>query len=156
MTNYEKYGKELLSFIRDHGGRPARVDGVFVSCSSCSSCENCEYEGTEGCLVTFIKWLCKDDSKADIDTMSCHSCKYIHKTIDEDPCSKCRRSYEDKFELKPKKTRRDEFLKYYPDANVLWIQPCSIEDKNSISKRCDEYDDCSDCISTYWTQEVEE
>lgn len=154
MTNFEKYKEELLSFIRNHGSTPARIDGAFVSCSG-SLCEDCEYYSIDGCSVIFTKWLYKDDGKVDIDTIACSSCKYINKTIDESPCSECRRSYEDKFEPKPKKTRRDEFLEHYPDANVLHIQPCAIGDKNFISEYCGKHDDCLDCSDTYWSQSVE-
>lgn len=153
MTNFEKYREEILSFIEIHGNTPARIDGAFVSCSG-QLCKNCEYGSIGDCAVTFTEWLYKDDAKVDIDTMSCHSCKYINKTIDEDPCSECKRSYEDKFEPKPKKTKRDEFLEHYPNAKVHGIQPCSIEDINFILERCDSYDDCSDCIYAYWAQEI--
>lgn len=88
--------------------------------------------------------------------MSCHSCKYINKTIDEYPCSECRRSYEDKFKPKPKKTRQDEFLEHYPDANVYGIQPCNIENENFINEYCAKHDYCLDCVNDYWAQEVEE
>lgn len=154
MTNFEKYKKELLSFVKNHGSKPARIGGAFVLCD-CSSCEDCEYGSIKDCFAVFIKWLYKDDAKADIDTMSCHSCKYINKTIDEYPCSECRRSYEDKFEPKPKKTRQDEFLEHYPDANVYGIQPCNIENENFINEYCAKHDYCLDCVNDYWAQEVE-
>lgn len=157
MTNFEKYKEELLSFIRNHRSTPARIDGTFVSCDS-QLCKNCEYDGTGDCFIALIEWLYENDAKIDIDTMSCHSCKYINKTIDEYPCSECRRSYEDKFEPKPKKTRRDEFLEHYPDANVFKISPCSLDKENfrkNFRDYCSKYNDCSDCINIYWSQEVE-
>lgn len=159
MTNFEKYGKELISFIRNHRSTPARIDGAFVSCDG-QLCKNCEYNSTGNCFIGLIEWLYENDAKIDIDTMSCHSCKYINKlvTIDEDPCLECRRSYEDKFEFepKPKKTRQNEFLEHYSDANVFHIKPCNIEDKNFINEYCAKYDNCLDCANDYWLQEVEE
>lgn len=157
MTNFEKYKEELLSFIRNHGSKPARIGGAFVLCD-CSSCEDCEYGSIKDCFAVFIKWLYKDDAKADIDTMSCHSCKYINKTIDEYPCSECRRSYEDKFEPKPKKTRQSEFLKAYPNAEtnqgIIDICPRNIDkdfdECKNYSTGC-----CVECQRDYWLQEVE-
>ena len=105
MTNFEKYKEELLSFISNHRSTPAMIDGAFVSCNS-QLCKNCEYNGTGDCFIALIEWLYENDAKIDIDTMSCHSCKYINKTIDEDPCLECRRSYEDKFKPKPKANPR--------------------------------------------------
>lgn len=149
MTNFEKYKEEILSFIETHGSTPARIDGTFVSCRG-SSCEDCEYDSITGsCVVAFTKWLYEDDGE------DCSSCKYANKAIHGFPCSKCRRNYNDKFKPELKKTRQDEFLEHYPNAKVHRIQPCSIEDKNFISGRCDKYDDCSDCVDVYWKQEVE-
>ena len=55
---------------------------------------------------------------------------------------------------KKTKTRQDEFLEHYPNANVLGIQPCSIEEKN-FGEYCGKYDRCSECVDDYWAQEVE-
>lgn len=152
MTNFEKYKEELLSFIRNHGVTPSRIDGAFVSCRD-SSCEDCEYHSIDDCYVMFTKWLYKDDGE---EHDRCDGCKYEYKRGDESPCTECRRSYEDKFEPKPKKTRQNEFLEHYPDANVFHIKPCKIEDENFINEYCAKYDSCLDCANDYWLQEVEE
>lgn len=70
-------------------------------------------------------------------------------------CEVCNRNYSNQFKPKPKKTRQDEFLELYPDANVFHIKPCSIEDKNFINEYCAKYDHCLDCANDYWLQEVE-
>lgn len=153
MTNFEKYKEEILSFIEIHKSTPARIDGAFVSCSG-QLCKNCEYGGIGDCVVTFTKWLYEDDGKVDIDTIACSSCKYINKTIDEYPCSECKRSYEDKFEPKPKKTRQDEFLEMFPNVemvdSVITICPKRIDGKFN---RCTY--SCIECHKDYWLQEVE-
>lgn len=161
MTNFEKYKEELLSFIRNYRCTPARIDGTFVPCDS-HLCKNCEYNYTGNCFIALIEWLYKDDGEVDIDTMSCHSCKYINKTIDENPCSECRRGYEDKFEPKPKKTRQDEFLEMYPNAirdkstDVIMVCPKDIsgEIPYNFGRKCDI--SCVECCQDYWFQEVEE
>lgn len=58
----------------------------------------------------------------------------------------------------PRKTRQNEFLKYYPKADVLSngvisICPKLIEGYNPSAGCCDT--DCYDCKTKYWTQEVE-
>lgn len=152
MTNFEKYKNEILAFVHKNVSTPAVVNGEFAKCSV-TDCDKCELKGFN-CRVELIEWLYEDDGEVGIDTRGCSSCKYANKAIHGFPCSKCRRNYNDKFKPEPKKTRQDEFLERYPNAKVHRIQPCSIEDKNFISGRCDRYDDCSDCTDVYWKQEV--
>ena len=152
MTNFEKYKTEILNYIENHGEVPARVNGEFVSCSS-QKCKECKYEDKVGdCVINFIKWLYKDDG-----VRGCRFCKHGDKESTSHLCSGCCRNpyYTDKFEPKPKKTRRDEFLEHYPNANVLGIQPCSI-DKEYFGEYCSKYDWCSECVDDYWPQEVDE
>lgn len=158
MTNFEKHKNEIIKIIEtSKSGIVGIKDGILVPCNmiNCIEC-NLNIDGSN-CIHNFIKWLYEDDGEVGIDTRDCNSCKYTNKTIHESPCSECRRSYPDKFEPKlEKKTRQDEFLELYPDANVFHIKPCSIEDKNFINEYCAKYDHCLDCANDYWLQEVEE
>lgn len=146
---------EILSYIGIHRTTPARVDGAFVPCSI-QSCENCEYGGVGDCVVTFTEWLYEDNGETSVGTAECGLCKYTNKTIHEFPCSECRRSYTDKFELNPKKTRLLEFLEHYPNAEldsngIPKILPCRI-DKTYLMK-CSS-SECGMCERAYWLQEV--
>lgn len=157
MTNFEKYEKEILGYIKFHENTPARVGGAFMSCSG-QLCKNCEYGGIEDCTVTFIKWLYEDSSGIDIDTTDCSSCKYTNKTIHESPCSGCRRSYPDKFELVPKKTRQSTLLEVFPntpldDDGVLTICPQDVGGRLGCSGVCSGA--CPKCRKEFWMKEVE-
>lgn len=151
MTNFEKYKYEILE-IAEAGGELIGVkDGKPVACESLKGCGGCDLAGDKvSCLFDFIEWACKDDGEE----RDCRKCKYYDEGDTTEPCEHCKRYYLDKFEPKPKRTRRDEFLEHYPNANVLGIQPCSIE-KEEFGKRCIEYDECYECIDDYWAHEVE-
>lgn len=158
MTNFEKYKEELLSFIRNHGSTPARIDGAFVSCRD-SSCEDCEYYSIDDCSVMFTKWLYKDDGE---EHDRCDGCKYEYKRGDESPCTECCNNYMSKWERRPKKTRQDEFLEMYPNAirdkstDVIMVCPENIsgEIPYNFGRKCDI--SCVECCQDYWFQEVEE
>lgn len=158
MTNFEKHGKELLSFIRNHGSTPARIAGVFASCSG-SSCEDCEYDSITGsCIVSFIKWLYEDDGE---EHDRCDGCKYEYKREDESPCAECRNNYMSKWERRPKKkTRQDEFLEMFPSAKRCYgvVDICPKDLDKHFCCRSQEFlsGGCTTCCQDYWLQEVEE
>lgn len=61
----------------------------------------------------------------------------------------------------PKKTRKSEFLKMFPNAQLdddgmfnFSLKPCDI-DPEYVDKVCDQYSDCQDCQREYWSEEVE-
>ena len=150
MTNFEKYKQELLSFdYAEH--TPAKKNGKLVRCIN-TRCIECDFVDGN-CTTNFIKWLYENDDKAEC----CEDCAYFDtSTVRGSTCEVCNRNYSNQFKPKPKKTRQDEFLELYPNANVFHIKPCSIEDKNFINEYCAKYDHCLDCANDYWLQEVEE
>lgn len=176
MINFEKYKEQVLNFIGTNKITPAKMNGELARCSDVN-CAECDFNSNNHyCDVMFIEWLykddgtdcspdagkpkgeCKDESKAKADIKDCSSCKHLNRTSDESPCSECGRSYPDKFELKPKKTRLSEFLEHYPDAEIdsnglPTIFPCNI-DKTYLTK-CNPYEWCGKCERDYWLQEVE-
>lgn len=154
MTNFEKYKDEILKIIANSDYEIVAVkNGIPVLCDDieCDDCDIRDKSGNGACVSDLIKWLYKDDGE---EHDGCDGCKHEHKKEDESPCAECSNNYMSKWERRPKKTRQDEFLKHYPNANVLGIQPCSIE-KENFGEYCGKYDECSDCIDDYWSQEVE-
>ena len=156
MTNFEKYKDEILKIIANSDYEIVAVkNGAPVPCDDieCGGCDIRDKSENGACASNLIKWLYEDDGKTKTNMKGCAECAHASKTIHEYPCSECGRSYPDKFELEPKKTRQSEFLKAYPNANVLGIQPCAIEGE---SFRCrDGCEPCSECARAYWEQEVE-
>ena len=166
MTNFEKYREQLLNFISTNGVTPAREDGEFTRCGD-TNCTECDFRD-KNCTAKFIKWLYEDDGEDCSPDVSkpkggCEGCHYEGSNILNMPCCHCERAIIDCFEPKKKleekqerktKTRRDEFLEHYPNANVLGIQPCVIDKENS-GEYCSKYDWCSECADDYWSQEVE-
>lgn len=151
MTNFEKYKEQLLSFNYVEGNTPAKKNGKLMRCVDIP-CIECDFINGN-CTTNFIKWLYENYDKAEC----CENCAYFDtSTVRGSMCEVCNRNYSNQFEPKPKKTRQDEFLEHYPDANVFQIQPCSIEDENFINEYCAKHDYCLDCVSDYWLQEVEE
>ena len=151
MTNFEKYKEELLSFDYAEGNSPAKKNGKLMRCAD-THCIECDFfDGN--CTTNFIKWLYENDDKAEC----CEDCAHFDtSTVRGSTCEVCNRNYSNQFKPKPKKTRQDEFLELYPNANVFHIKPCSIEDKNFINEYCAKYDHRLDCANDYWLQEVEE
>ena len=152
MTNFEKYKDEIMKIIESSAyGQVAIKDGKPVLCED-AVCTNCELDdGSQlgNCVLKFMEWAYEDDDE----WRDCGDCKHYDEGDAADPCKHCKRYYLDKFECRPKKRRQSEFLKVYPNANVLGIQPCTVEGK---SFQCsDEYKSCSECIHAYWAQEVE-
>lgn len=115
------------------------VRGQAEISDKCIKCAE-EYE-------QFAEWLEKQQDK-------CDGCKYEEKSSEGYPCVECSNCYTSKWECTSAKTRQSEFLKVYPNANVLGIQPCVIDKENS-GKYCSKYDWCSECADDYWSQEVE-
>lgn len=148
MTNFEKYKSELLNTRNG----VALSDGKIVSCGTIE-CEDCSFNrGDEiDCDTEFIKWLHEDDGEL----KGCMGCKYEDKREGEYPCAVCTNCYTSKWEPKPKKTRQDELLELFPEAelvdSVINICPKHI-DKNF--GRC-AYS-CIKCHKDYWLQEVKE
>lgn len=61
-----------------------------------------------------------------------------------------------------KKTRLDEFLKMFPNAQLrpdgmlnFDLKPCDI-DLEYMDKMCDQYTDCQDCCNDYWLAEIDD
>ena len=54
----------------------------------------------------------------------------------------------------PGKTRRSEFLKMFPNAAPLYIDPCHI-DTNMTDNKC-RNKSCFECRQEYWNQEVDD
>lgn len=151
MTNFERYKNEILKIIESGSSCCIAVkDGKPVRCESMPGCDNCELNtGESNCGFKFLKWAYEEDSEG----LDCGDCKHYNEGDTTNPCERCKRYYLDRFECKLLKTRQSEFLKMYPNANVLGIQPCTIEGK---SFQCsNEYKSCSECIDAYWSREVE-
>ena len=155
MTNFEKYKDEILK-IAEAGGELIGVkDGKPVACESLKGCGGCDLAGDKvSCLFDFIERACAEDGTIEKNVESCENCAYFGMHDNRHECTICSHYYTDNFKPKPKRTRRDEFLEHYPNANVLGIQPCSIE-KENFGEYCGKYDECSDCIDDYWAQEAE-
>lgn len=150
MTNFEKYKDEILKIAEAGSCCIAVKDGKPVKCEGMPRCGDCELntDGGSGCLFEFLKWAHEDDSEG----LDCGKCKHYNEGDTADSCEHCKRYYLDRFERRSLKTRQSEFLKAYPNANVLGIQPCAIEGE---SFRCrDESEPCSECARAYWKQEV--
>lgn len=54
----------------------------------------------------------------------------------------------------PKKTRKSEFLKTFPNANPEDIDPCNMDTSLATDRTCG-YKRCDDCRKEYWNEEVE-
>ena len=58
----------------------------------------------------------------------------------------------------PKKTRRSEFLKMFPNASIVdrvpELNPCHVDNKFSPQKGCGN-SSCGECRKEYWNEEVE-
>lgn len=151
MTNFERYKGEILKIIESGSSCCIAVkDGKPVRCESMPGCDNCELNTEESnCGFKFLKWAYEDDDEG----RDCGDCKHYNEGDTADSCEHCKRYYLDRFKAKLRKTRQSEFLKAYPNANVLGIQPCAIE---GINFRCpDECESCSECTYAYWKCEVE-
>lgn len=150
MTNFEKYKEQLLSFDYVEGNTPAKKSGKLMRCAD-THCTECDFINGN-CTTNFIEWLYENDDKAEC----CENCAHFDtSTVRGNTCEVCNRNYSNQFKPKPKKTRQDEFLEHYPDANVYGIQPCNIENENFINEYCAKHDYCLDCVNDYWAQEVE-
>lgn len=149
MTNFEKYKEQLLSFDYVEGNTPAKKSGKLMRCAD-THCTECDFINGN-CTTNFIEWLYENDDKAEC----CENCAHFDtSTVRGNTCEVCNRNYSNQFKPKPKKTRQDEFLEHYPDANVYGIQPCNIENENFINEYCAKHDYCLDCVNDYWAQEV--
>lgn len=152
MTNFEKYKDEIMKIIESSVyWQVAIKDGKPVPCEDavCTSCELNDGSDLGNCVLKLMEWGYEEDEGRD-----CGDCKHYNEGGTTDPCERCKRYYLDRFERKLLKTRQSEFLKVYPNANVLGIQPCVIDKENS-GKYCSKYDWCSECADDYWKHEVE-
>lgn len=158
MTNFEKYKDEILKIIETtRSGITGIKDGILAPCNmiNCSEC-SLNIDGSN-CIHNFIKWLYEDDGE---EPDGCDGCKYEYKGGDESPCTECCSNYTSKWERKPKKTRQDEFLEMFPNAQIdnsmIRICPHSID----VSYECEiqtlPAHNCVKCCKKYWLQEVEE
>lgn len=154
MTNFEKYKEDILRIATESNSNPAKKDGVVVACEGLA-CTKCDFDGVGKCRENRFKWLYEDDGKQEL---TCSSCKHASRDQEEYPCSRCSRGYADLFE--PKKTRQDEFLEMFPNAQIdnsmIRICPHSID----VSYECEiqtlPAHNCVKCCKKYWLQEVEE
>lgn len=111
-------------------------------------------------------------------------CSFFKKLCDSDPCKKCGLSsfnngttdllctefiveYPERAEAiiakwsaeHPKKTRKSEFLKMFPNARILpngcvAINPCMVD--AALSEKCKAEDTCINCGREYWLGEIED
>ena len=152
MTNFEKYKNEILRIIEvsDHGNASVK-NGIPISCEDVG-CVDCVFSKNTNCVRSFYDWLYEDDGE---EHGGCNGCKYEYKEEYESPCTECCNNYKSKWKRKPKKTRQDEFLELFPNAelagSVIKICPKRLDgnyDRCGIS--------CIECHKDYWLQEVEE
>ena len=162
MMNFKRYKNEILKLLELSSRNMTAVkNGTLVLCEDikCSDCDIFDKSGEGGCVPNLIKWLYEDDGETEADAKGCSSCKHLNRKSDKYPCSGCKRSYIDKFEPNPKKTRLLEFLEHYPDADldsngIPKILPCRID--TTYLTKCKPFDECGLCEKAYWLQEVEE
>lgn len=155
MTNFEKYKDEIIENTAG-GMYPGVKDGKPAECDKIK-CEDCKLDNAEkNCVTMFIKRLYEDDGE---ETDGCDGCKYEYKREDESPCTECSMNYMSKWERRPKKTRQDEFLEHYPNAEmcngVIDICPKYV-DRNHDGCRIYAKRLCIECHKEYWLQEVKE
>lgn len=161
MTNFEKYKDEILKIIANSDYEMVAVkNGAPVPCDDieCGGCDIRDKSKNGACVSNLVKWLYEDDGETKTNMKGCAECAHASKMIHEYPCSECGRSYPDKFELKPKKTRQSEFLKAYPnakliDGKVLSVDPCLVDRTYNTEECIDGY--CKLCKEKYWSQEME-
>ena len=156
MTNFEKYKDEIIKIATENNDRPAKKNGVVVACGDLS-CKECDFSSTGKCTENLYTWLCEDDGEQEL---TCSSCKHASRDQEEYPCSRCSRGYADLFE--PKKTRQDEFLEHYPNAqidnstDVIVVCPKGISGEIPYNSGQWCAISCAECCQNYWLQEVEE
>lgn len=157
MTNFEKYKDEILK-ITESNSNLAKKDGVVVACKGLR-CAACDFDGVGKCRENYFKWLCEDDGE---EPDGCDGCKYEYKRENESPCTECCNNYTSKWKRKPKKTRQDEFLEHYPDAQidnstgVIVVCPKGISGEVPYNSGQWCAISCTECCQSYWFQEVEE
>lgn len=158
MTNFEKYKDEILRIVTENHSSLAKKDGTVVSCMEVS-CKECDFGAVGICGENRFKWFYEDDNK---EHDGCDGCKYEYKREDEPPCTECCNNYMSKWERKPKKTRQDEFLEHYPDAQidnstgVIVVCPKGISGEVPYNSGQWCAISCTECCQSYWFQEVEE
>lgn len=158
MTNFEKYKDEILRIANESHSNPAKKDGVVVPCIGLT-CGECDFNDRGDCDRNRFNWLYKDDGE---EPDRCNSCKYEYKREDELPCTECYNNYTSKWERKPKKTRQDEFLEHYPNAQidnstgVIVVCPRGISGEIPYNSGRWCAISCAECCQDYWLQEVEE
>ena len=160
MTNFEKYKNEVLRILEVSSCEtPSVKNGIPMICDNVK-CIECDLRGDDiNCIHEFIKWLYEDDSE---EPDGCDDYKYEYKREDESPCTECCNNYTSKWKHKPKKTRQDEFLEHYPDAQIDNSTGVIVVCPRGISREVP-YNSgqwcaisCTECCQSYWLQEVEE
>ncbi len=156
MTNFEKHKNRIIELLKlTDANVPAVVNGTLVKCEDVVHCAGCEFDNTkypdcDTCWIDFLEWVCKDDGEL----KGCEGCNYEDKREDESPCTECSMNYTSKWERRPKKTRQDEFLEIFPNAelagSIIKICPKRLDGNYECKMSCIE------CHKDYWFQEVEE
>ena len=158
MTNFEKYKNEVLRILEvSECETPGVKNGILTMCDS-MPCNECYFHGDDiNCVHEFINWLYEDDGE---EPDGCDGCKYEYKSEDESPCTECCNNYTSKWKCKPKKTRQDEFLEYYPNAKrcygVVNICPKNLDMHFNCRAQESLSGGCTTCRQDYWLQEGEE
>lgn len=158
MTNFEKYKDEILKIATESHSDPAKKYGVIVACTGLD-CNKCDFfDGVVSCGENRFNWLYEDDGE---EPDGCDGCKYEYKREDESPCTECCNNYTSKWKRRPKKTRQDEFLEHYPNAQidnstgVIIVCPRGISGEIPYNSGRWCAISCVECCQNYWLQEVE-
>lgn len=152
MTNFEKYKDEILKITAMGNSTIAVKDGMLVTCKNLL-CRECDFKDGD-CIWNRFNWLYEDDGE---EPDGCDGCKYEHKREDESPCTDCRNNYTSKWERRPKKTRQDEFLEHYPNAQRRFSSALDVcPNKIDTTHLCEMNTTCLECKKDYWLQEVED
>lgn len=151
MTNFEKYKDKIIKIATEIDGIPAKEDGAIVACEGLD-CGKCDFNNGGNCRKNQFNWLYEDDGE---EPDGCDGCKYEHKREDESPCTECCNNYTSQWKRRPKKTRQDEFLEIFPNAelagSIIKICPKRLDGNYDRCGRS-----CIECHKDYWLQEVEE
>ena len=168
MTNFEKYKDKILKILEvSERENPGIKNGIPVMCDNIT-CSDCDLNEDEiSCVGKFINWLYEDDGADYLPDTSkpkteepdgCNGCKYEHKAEDESPCTECSSNYTSKWERRTKKTRQDEFLEMFPNAQIdnstIRICPHSIDVSCECKAQTLSAYNCVKCCKKYWLQEV--
>ena len=85
----------------------------------------------------------------------CRVMESIRCPADEDYCKRTVSIVEQWTKDHPIRTRKTEFLKLFPNADLSGIMPCDL-DKSLKTICCHENYGCTDCKQKYWNEEISE